>query len=63
MSLSCIYHKSQPFRVVEDEIAEELLATGEWFTHPNCIKEEINHEEQIRQRTRKRRSNGKDSSQ
>lgn len=64
MSLCCVYHKSKPFRVVEDELADELVATGEWFKHPSCtIKEEINHEEPIRRRTRKGRGNGNDSPQ
>ena len=64
MSLACVYHKTQPMRVVEDDVREEMVATGEWFKHPldvHKIKEEGNHEKQIRQRTGKRRNNGQDS--
>lgn len=62
MSLCCIYHKSQPFRVEEDDVANELVASGEWFKHPNDAKgikqKEPKHEKPIRQQSRKRRSNG-----
>jgi hypothetical protein len=65
MSLNCVYHKSLPFRVVEDDVANELVASGEWFRHPhdaNGIKgikeKESKHEKPIRQQSRKRCSNG-----
>lgn len=64
---SCIYHRDQPMRVIEQDNEDEyirLLSSGEWFDHPNKAKEykEMNHEEQIRQQPRKRRVNGKASS-
>lgn len=60
MSLCCVYHKSRPFRVVEDELADQLVATGEWFKHPNdvLVKEDSKNEKQIRQQPRKRCGNG-----
>jgi len=59
MPIACIYHKTQPMKVVTFEEREKFLATGEWFKHPNCEKLiEVNeHEKPIRQRTRKRRRN------
>lgn len=61
--LHCVYHISQPFRVVEDDEKEALLATGDWFDHPNKPKEnqklkeeqkeeEIEHEIQPKKRGR-----------
>ncbi len=56
MSLNCVYHKTQSFRVVEDEIADEMVASGEWFRHPNDVnkQKEITHEKPIRRKSRKR---------
>ncbi len=64
MPLACIYHKVKGMRVVPIEDRDTLVASGEWFKHPNCEKliEESKHEESIRQRTRKRRSNAEHSS-
>jgi hypothetical protein len=55
MSLACVYHASQPFRVVEDAIAEEMVASGEWFRHPNDVnkQKEISHEKPIQRKSRK----------
>lgn len=63
MSLCCIYHKEFPMRVVEDDVGDQMVTTGEWFNHPNCIKEENYHEKQIRQQPRKRRKHGENASQ
>jgi hypothetical protein len=44
---------------------KRLIESGEWFDHPNkpfLKKEESKHEEPIRQRSRKRCSNGENSS-
>jgi hypothetical protein len=57
---SCLYHRSQPMKVIEEDNEAEykrLLASGEWFDHPNKAKEDKHHEEPIRQRTRKGRKN------
>lgn len=62
MPLACIYHKVHEMRVVPLTDLDKWLATGEWFNHPSCKKEELNHEKSIRQSTRKGRSNGDDSS-
>lgn len=57
MPLACIYHKTEKMRVVSFEERDKLVASGEWFKHPNCEKliEESKHEEPIRRSTRKRR--------
>lgn len=53
--LACIYHKSLGMRVVDNDTRERLVASGEWFRHPNDLKiKEQNDEKPIRQRTRKR---------
>lgn len=47
--ISCIYHAEKEMRVVEDDEYERLLATGEWFKHPNdVLKKEIKDERQKR---------------
>lgn len=63
MSLCCIYHKTQPFRVVEDEVANDMVATGEWFRHPNDVnkQKELPHEKSIRRKPKQRSSDGEDS--
>lgn len=57
MPLACIYSPTEKMRVVTLEERETLVASGKWFKHPNDVhvKKDINHEEPIRQRTRKRR--------
>lgn len=59
--LNCVYHLTEPMRVVNDEDKAKLIATGEWFDHPNKVKELKYHEEQIRQHARKRRSDGENT--
>ena len=64
MSLCCIYHKTLPMQVMEEENADKLVSSGNWFRHPNDVhkvKKEITHEKPIRQRSGKGCSNGKDS--
>jgi len=65
MPIACVYHKTEPMRVVTFEEREKLLATGEWFKHPNDVnkQKEIEHEKQIRRGTRKRRVNGECTSE
>ena len=58
--LNCIYHPVYPMRVVDDEVYKDLLASGEWFKHPNEAKQvRQDYERQIRrdegQRVRKRK--------
>ncbi len=53
MPLACVYHKSQPMRVVTPDEREQMVATGEWFKHPSCKQEESKHEEPIRRKSRK----------
>jgi hypothetical protein len=36
--LTCIYHPIYPMRVVEDDVAEELRASGLWFDCPAKAK-------------------------
>jgi len=71
---SCLYHPNDGMRVIEAQDEDEyrrLLSTGMWFDHPNKakeaklikIKEDNKDEKPIRQYTRKRRSNGEDSSE
>jgi hypothetical protein len=37
--LACVYHPLGTMRVVEDEEAEELIATGVWFNSPKTARE------------------------
>lgn len=36
--LNCVYHAKDDMRVVEDDEKEKLIASGEWFDHPNLAK-------------------------
>ena len=36
--LTCVYHPIDPCRVVEDEVADKLMATGVWFDCPKKAK-------------------------
>lgn len=65
MSLSCIYHKTQPFRVVDDKLADELVAEGEWFRHPNDVnkQKELTDEKPIRRKSWKGRDDCESSTQ
>lgn len=60
MSLTCIYHAIEEMKVVPYDERDKLVATGEWFDHPNDVKkiiEDIKDERQIRQRTRRGKNN------
>lgn len=37
--LTCVYHPIDSMRVVEDDQAERLKATGGWFDCPNKAKQ------------------------
>lgn len=37
--LTCVYHPIDEFRVVEEDEAERLLASGVWFDSPVKAKE------------------------
>ena len=37
--LTCVYHPIDPMRVVEDDEAERLMASGVWFDSPLKAKE------------------------
>jgi len=51
--------------VVEDDIAKEMVASGEWFHHPIDAnkQKELNHEKPIRQQSRKGSVNRKRASE
>ena len=36
--LNCIYHPTEPMRVVEDDEYNRLLSTNVWFKHPTEAK-------------------------
>ncbi|HXK00706.1 MAG TPA: hypothetical protein VNF93_02330 [Buchnera sp. (in: enterobacteria)] len=58
--INCIYHPVYPMRVVDDEEYEKLLATKEWFKHPNEAKQvREKYEGQIRRDEGKRSYNRK----
>lgn len=61
---SCLYNKSEGMRVTStEEEYKQLRESGEWFDHPNEVKDkEVDNEKQIRRVTRKRRSDGECSS-
>ena len=42
--LTCVYHPLDPVRVVEDEVAEKLKATGVWF---DCPKKAKNYRDKV----------------
>lgn len=65
MALNCVYHPTKDMRVVEDDVKAELLATGEWYDHPNKAKEakEKKNERQIRRQPRKRFDDGENPPQ
>lgn len=51
--LTCVYHPIDEFRVVEDDEAERLLASGVWFDSPakakqyrEKVQDEIRQEEE-----------------
>ena len=37
--LNCVYHPIDAMRVVDNDEAERLIATGFWFDHPTKAKE------------------------
>ncbi len=52
--LTCVYHPIDDFRVVEDDEAESLIASGVWFDSPEKarqyrakIEEEIKEESEV----------------
>lgn len=49
---NCVYHSHQKMRVVSDEEKAKLLATGEWFDHPNKAKEAKGKENGLRKEPR-----------
>lgn len=61
MPIACIYHKTQGMKVVSFEEREKLVASGEWFRHPNDLKEK-EHEEPIRQQSQQGRKHAKHAS-
>lgn len=63
MSLCCIYHKTYPMQVMEEDEADKLVASGEWFRHPNDVTKGDNHEKHVQCSTRKRSVNGKSTSE
>jgi len=53
--LCCVYHVNKEMRVVEQEEADKLVATGVWFNSPYEAKEvREKYERQIRRDKRKR---------
>lgn len=65
MSLQCIYHRNGKMEVVEGDVAERMISSGEWYDHPLKAKKakENKHEEQIRQHARQRIEHSKQPSQ
>lgn len=57
MLVACIYHATLPMQVVSYEDRDRLVATGEWFRHPNDAKGESYG--QIRRNEGKRKRNRK----
>lgn len=52
--LNCIYHPTDPMRVVEDDEYKKLLSTGFWFAHPTeAKKEREKYEQRIHDEQRK----------
>lgn len=58
--LNCVYHPTQEMRVVTDEERDRLLASGDWFDHPNkAIEARKNSEKPIEKPKKGRKSNEK----
>lgn len=48
--LNCIYHPTEPMRVVEDVERDRLIGTGLWFDTPNDAKQvRTDYERRIRE--------------
>lgn len=66
--INCIYHPFHKMRVVDDEEYQKLLATGEWFKHPNEAKKfkesqnELLEKQRLHSKRRERGGNIKQSS-
>jgi len=63
--LTCVYHPIDPVRVVEEDEAERLLASGVWFDSPKRAEEykrdveyQIKQESLNKQRKAKQRDKG-----
>lgn len=51
--LTCLYHPIDDFRVVEEDEAEKLLASGVWFDSPVKAKEyRLKVEDEIKQESK-----------
>ncbi len=48
--LWCVYHKTQPMRVVDEEGFKKALASGEWFDSPLKVNNEVPNEKRKRKR-------------
>jgi hypothetical protein len=64
--LTCIYHPIDPMRVVEQEEAEKMRATGVWFDCPSKarkyradVEEEIKQETEVAEKRIKNKFKGK----
>jgi hypothetical protein len=53
LMLTCVYHPIDDFRVVEDDEAERLRATGVWFDCPKKAKQyRLKVEDEIKQESK-----------
>ena len=51
--LTCVYSPIEPMRVVEDDVAERLKASGVWFDCPTKAKQYRNKvEDEIKQESK-----------
>ena len=58
--LTCVYHPTDPMRVVEDDEAERLKALGVWFDSPVDAKQyRLKVENEIKQEQPKAKQKGK----
>lgn len=56
--LNCIYHISGKMEVVDNACKEKMLASGEWFDHPNKAKDyrEKKDEKELRNKSKHSKS-------
>lgn len=64
MPLVCVFHPVYDMRVVTYPERDELVASGQWFNHPNDAKKvREQHERQIRREPGERCSDGEHTSE
>ena len=60
--LTCVYHPIDPMRIVEGDVAEDMLASGGWFDCPKMAREYRRKvEDEIKEETKAEKPRAKHS--